>query len=198
MRAATLLAAGLGLVAAGCGSSGLQAAGRTTTAAPAATSTPAPGGLQAEAAAAATGDVPDNQVFVAYTGARFSIRYPEGWAQTGNGDRVTFRDKNNIVRIAIAPAPAPTVAAAKAELAAAGVSVHSAPQETTVSGKPAVRAVYSTTSAQNPVTGKRVTLLVDRYELAHGGVRAVVDLGTPEGVDNVDAFRLMIDSFRWR
>jgi hypothetical protein len=25
----------------------------------------------------------------------------------------------------------------------------------------------------------------------------VVDLGTPEGVDNVDAYRLMIESFRW-
>ncbi|MDX6504068.1 MAG: hypothetical protein QOE29_1193, partial [Gaiellaceae bacterium] len=23
-------------------------------------------------------------------------------------------------------------------------------------------------------------------------------LGTPEGVDNVDAYRLMIESFRWR
>ena len=27
---------------------------------------------------------------------------------------------------------------------------------------------------------------------------AVVDLGTPQGVDNVDAYRLMIESFRWR
>ena len=57
---------------------------------------------------------------------------------------------------------------------------------------------YTTTSAPNPVTGKRVTLIVDRYELAKGGKHAVVDLGTPTGVDNVDAYRLMIQSFRWR
>jgi len=48
------------------------------------------------------------------------------------------------------------------------------------------------------VTGKRVTLVVDRYYFAHAGKEAIVDLGTPVGVDNVDAYRLMIESFRWR
>ena len=36
------------------------------------------------------------------------------------------------------------------------------------------------------------------YELAKDGERAVVDLGTPKGVDNVDAYRMMIQSFKWR
>ena len=62
----------------------------------------------------------------------------------------------------------------------------------------AVKATYSTESAPNPVTGKRVSLMVDRYELAHNGRVAVVDLGTPVGVDNVDAYRMMIQSFTWR
>jgi hypothetical protein len=48
------------------------------------------------------------------------------------------------------------------------------------------------------VTGKRVKLVVNRYYLAHAGKVAVLDLGTPVGVDNVDAYRLMIESFRWR
>ena len=48
------------------------------------------------------------------------------------------------------------------------------------------------------MTGKRVTLMVDRYELARNGRLAVVDLGTPIGVDNVDAYRMMIQSFAWR
>jgi hypothetical protein len=48
------------------------------------------------------------------------------------------------------------------------------------------------------VTGKSVKLIVDRYELGRGGTRATVDLGTPVGVDNVDAYRLMIQSFRLR
>ena len=38
----------------------------------------------------------------------------------------------------------------------------------------------------------------DRYELGRGGKVATLDLGTPVGVDNVDAYRLMIESFRWR
>jgi hypothetical protein len=32
----------------------------------------------------------------------------------------------------------------------------------------------------------------------YDGRVAVVDLGTPRGVDNVDAYRLMIQSFSWR
>ena len=67
----------------------------------------------------------------------------------------------------------------------------------TISGRPAFKVVYSTESAPNPVTGKRVKLIVDRYYLWKAGRRAVVDLGTPEGVDNVDAYRLMIESYRW-
>jgi hypothetical protein len=43
---------------------------------------------------------------------------------------------------------------------------------------------------------KTVTLTVDRYEVVKGGRRAVVDLGTPVGVDNVDAYRMMIESLR--
>ena len=53
-------------------------------------------------------------------------------------------------------------------------------------------------SAPNPVTGKRVTLVVDRYYMSNARHHAVVDLGTPQGVDNVDAYRLMIESFRWK
>jgi hypothetical protein len=42
-----------------------------------------------------------------------------------------------------------------------------------------------------------VKLIVDRYAFAGGGHVAVVDLGTPVGVDNVDAYRKMIESFKW-
>jgi hypothetical protein len=65
-------------------------------------------------------------------------------------------------------------------------------------GGPAIKVVYTTESAPNPVTGKRVTLTVDGYVLAHSGRVATVDLGTPVGVDNVDAYRRMIESFKWR
>jgi len=195
------------LLLAGCGSSGGSKAGTTATpqsstptTTPTTTSgaTGSPGALQAEANATAAGDIPDNQVFLVFrnAGAGYSIKYPEGWAQLGSGGHVTFRDKNNIVRVVVAPGPRPTAARARADLAAA--SLAGAPMTMTIGGAPAVKASYSTESAPNSVTGKRVKLVVDRYYLWRNGRRAVVDLGTPVGVDNVDAYRLMIESFRWR
>jgi hypothetical protein len=115
---------------------------------------------------------------------------------------VTFRDKNNLVHIVIASGAAPSVSGATSELAKLKRSSPTLraqpPQRVTIKGTPMVKVVYTTRSAPNPVTGKRVTLAVDRYELAKNGKRATVDLGTPRGVDNVDAYRMMIESFRWR
>ena len=161
------------LVLTGCG--GKKTATPATSASPttsAATSTAATGtttpsasALQAEANAAATGDIPDNQVFIRFRDAHaaYSMKYPEGWAQQGTGARV-----------------------------------RSGPQPLTIAGARAFKVVYTTASAPNAVTGKRVTLQVDRYYLSHAGKEAIVDLGTPVGVDNVDAYRLMIESYRWR
>jgi hypothetical protein len=127
------------------------------------------------------------------------MKYPEGWAQRGSGNGVVFRDKNNIVRVVIGAGGAPTKATMERELRGLkGVHVQTAPQAIAISGNPAFKVVYGTESAPNAVTGKRVTLVVDRYYLWTKGRHAVVDLGTPQGVDNVDAYRLMIESFRWR
>src|SRR5438132_3579194 len=95
------------------------AAPRTTTTTP--TTTQAnPSGLQGEAGSSATGDIPDNQVFVVFrdAAAGFSMRYPEGWAQQGSGKQVTFRDKNNIVRIVVGPGAEPSPVAIRHQLAA--------------------------------------------------------------------------------
>jgi hypothetical protein len=160
--------------------------------------------LQGEAKAAATGDIPDNQVYVAFNNPRagYSIKYPEGWAQSGSGNRVTFFDKNNLVRTVIQPGGAPRLAQVSAELKALESSTPSlrfkSPQRVQISGRAAIKVVYTTESAPNPVTNKRVQLTVDRYYLAQGGKRAIVDLGSPVGVDNVDGYRLMVQSFRWK
>jgi hypothetical protein len=200
-------AALLAIAAAGCGGSSKSAAPTTTAAGAPATTTPAtttsasgPGALQAEANQTAAGDIPDNQVFLVFhdTAAGYSMKYPEGWARQGSGDNVTFRDKNNIVRVVLSNGSAPTAGSVKADLTKqASTQLRSGPAAMTISGRPAIKAVYTTESAPNEVTGKRVKLVVDRYELWKGGKVAVVDLGTPEGVDNVDAYRLMIESFRW-
>jgi len=82
-----------------------------TTAPTTTTSSSAPP-LQGEAGSAATGDIPDNQVFLVFRNraAGYQIKYPEGWAQQGNGKRVVFRDKNNIVQISIGTGTAATTA----------------------------------------------------------------------------------------
>jgi len=203
-----LILPALGLLVAACG--GSKTTAPTTTAAtkatPSATTTTAqsPNALQGEAQAAATGDIPDSQVYVVFTDSRagYSIKYPEGWAQSGSGNRVTFYDKNNLVRTVVQPGGTPSLAQVLAELKALKTATPSLrfqpPQRIQISGRPAIKVVYTTESAPNPVTNKRVQLSVDRYYLAQGGKRAIVDLGSPVGVDNVDGYRLMVQSFRWK
>jgi hypothetical protein len=188
-----------GAVLAGCGSSGSGSSGGGSSSG----SGGSPGALSADARSASTGDIPDNQNFLTFKDATegFSIRYPEGWAQNRAGNGITFQDKNNLVRVAVAKGPAPTVASVKAELAKlkskSPTLQAQAPRKMTIKGQPVIKVVYTTESTPNQVTGKRVTLMVDRYEYAKGGKVAVLDLGTPKGVDNVDAYRLMSESFTW-
>jgi hypothetical protein len=214
----TLAAGSLALLA-GCGGSGSgtsstpaattaaapAAVAPTTSTAPAATTAAEPvGALTTEATSLATGDIPDNQVFLTFdnpTGG-WSMKYPEGWAQNGSGGDITFQDKNNLAHIVIRDGAAPTVAGVQADLAtlaSANPSIKAQPPtEVSVNGAPMIKVVYELQSAPNPVTGKQVTLIVDRYVFANNGKVAVVDLGTPKGVDNVDGYRLMIESFRWK
>jgi len=191
------------LMAAGCGSSKRATStgpATSTPSTPATTSTSTnPGALQAEAASAATGDVPDNQIYLVFRSkARWKIKYPEGWAQSGGPNATVFRDKNNIVRIAIRGGRAAGATQLRRDPSLRTARITAAPKAMNLNGNRAIKVVYTTQSAPNPVTGKRVTLTVDRYYIPSGGKVAIIDLGTPVGVDNVDAYRLMVESFRWR
>jgi hypothetical protein len=106
---------------------------------------------------------------VTYRGAGYSLKVPEGWARSGSGARVRFRDKDNSIQIVVQPG-------------------HHAAGKTS----------FRRRSAPNPVTGKRVTLLVDRYYKPKGTKTAVIELAGPVGVDNVDAYKYIANSFRWR
>jgi hypothetical protein len=160
--------------------------------------------LAADARSAATGDIPDTQNFLTLRAPllRVSMLYPEGWTVQEAASRVSITDKNNLVRISLSRGSAPTTASVRSQLAALQRSTPTltagTPQAISLKSGPAVKVTYTTRSAPNPVTGKQVTLTVDRYVLAHGGRVAVIDLGTPVGVDNVDAYRRMIESFKWQ
>ena len=156
-----------------------------------------------EAESAATGDIPDNQVFLTFNNrpGGYSIRYPEGWARRGSAGDVTFQEKGNVIHIVVAKGGAPTPASAVAELERVRhgdptVKVGK-PERLTIAGAPVIKVTYTRLSTPDPVTGKRLPLTIDRYIYAHGGKVATVDLGTPVGVDNVDAYRLISQSFRW-
>ena len=194
-------------LAAGCGgggSSGSTAAAPSETTPTQTSPQGASAALTPEAQQAAAGDIPDNQVFLTYRnlGKGYAIRYPEGWARRGSSTRVTFQDKNNLVRVEVLKGSRVTAAGVSAEMRLLRHKTPSlrfrSPTGLALGGVRGVKVVYTTASATNPVTGKRVTLVVDRYYVPGPGRHAVVDLGTPKGVDNVDAYRLMIESFRWK
>jgi hypothetical protein len=179
-----------GALVAGCGSGGSAEGPQTTPAAEANEARKAGAGqteskageaeagtggaaAPSEAESLATGDIPDNQEFLTFTDkpAGYSIKYPAGWARTGNGNDVTFREKGNLIHIAVHSGKAKSAAGEKRS--------------------------FTRQSAPDPVTGKRVPLLVDVYEYEAGGKVAVLELSTPEGVDNVDAYRMISESFKW-
>jgi hypothetical protein len=167
------------------------------------TSAPGAGALSAEAASAATGDIPDTQAFLTFRNPAggYAIQYPEGWAQRGAAADVTFQDKNNVIHAALAHGGAPTAAAVTAQLAQERTRVPSLTYGTAsavaINGAPVLKISYSTLSQPNSVTGRRVQLLVDRYVYSHGGKILTVDLGTPKGVDNIDAYKKIARSLRW-
>jgi hypothetical protein len=151
------------------------------------------------------GDIPDNQVYVAYSpsGGPFSVKVPEGWARSQNGTATTFADKLNSIRIEAHPASAaPTVGSATSqELPALKATAHGfVPGKiTTVRRKAgqAVRITYRANSAPDPVTGKTIADAVERYEFWHAGQEVVLTLSGPTGADNVDPWALVSDSLRW-
>jgi hypothetical protein len=210
-----LIVFAVALPLAGCGSSGSSSSTAAST--PPATSsttasttaakascgssvTPA----SSEAASTAQGDIPDNQQFLQFKNAAggYSISYPEGWARSGTGPDVTFRDKDNTIHITVQPGSSPTPASVRSQLEQQAASdpcikTGQSPQSVTVGPNQAVKVTYTTLGPKDPVTGKRLAVTVDRYVYSKGGKVATADLGNPTGVDNVDAFRMISESFRW-
>lgn len=203
------------LLLSGCGGGGASSTGAGLTARPATRAAPSSsstsasagtggaGALSAEVRATATGDIPDNQQFLTYRdhAAGYQLVYPEGWTQKAGARTVTFQDKNNLIRVVVMHGTAPSPASVTAQLAREKARVpslaHGSASTISVAGSPVVKISYSTISAPNPVTGKRIRLLVDRYVYARAGKVAVLDLATPKGVDNVDAYRRISMSWRW-
>lgn len=150
-----------------------------------------------------SGDIPDNAVFLDYHSASpaFSIQYVEGWQVTSQLDGVVIRDKDSseaVVIVASQPDVSGYVASTDLPALQAQAGFRLVKQDTVVVGALTyVHLAYNVTSPPDAVTGKQLPLAVDRYYVPGSGGLAIVILATPGGVDNVDAFRQMIESFAW-
>jgi hypothetical protein len=152
------------------------------------------------------GDIPDNAVFVDHVapGSRVHFVVPEGWARSASGGVTTFTDKYNSISIEVRPVThAPTVASARrndvpqlrrsvTKFALNGIArvsrQHSA----------AVHLVYGLDSRPNPVTGKVVRDVAERFEFWHAGQEAILTLTGPQNADNVDPWQTVSDSLQWK
>jgi hypothetical protein len=171
-------------------------AGPSADASPSASAEPESGGTTAK------GDIPDNAVFLTFHGTNpvFSIQYVEGWQVTRQPDGVVIRDKDSsetVAIVALTDIPA-YVTSTDLPMLQAQAGFKLIKQDTVKIGSTSyVHLVFHLPAAPDPVTGKQVPSTVDRYYVPGPTGIAVISLSTPDGVDNVDAFRQMIGSFKW-
>jgi hypothetical protein len=207
----------LATASAACGSGGGTSASSTTTTSTSSTSTTAPtstacstpttvAGSNSGPEANPPGDIPDHQVFVAYSppSGTYSVKVPEGWARSESTNEVTFTDKLNRIHVALtSTATAPTVESVKRDevpklAASEPCFVLKDVTSVTRTAGAVVLVTYTAKSAPDPVTGKVIPLDVERYELWSGGTTATLTLSGPAGSDNVDPWRTVTDSFAWK
>lgn len=213
-----LILPAIGVLLASCGSAGGSAP--TSSAAPSASAlvpspSSSPGALQTATPTSTdttateppggttSGDVPDNAVFLTYHGAGpvFSIQYVEGWQVTPRTDGVVIKDKDSSESVGIV-APRTDVAGyiSGTDLPAlqARPGFVLIKQDSVKIGSSTYRHLaYHQLSPPDSVTGKQVPQTADRYYVPGPNGLAIVSLATPDGVDNVDAFRQMITTFSW-
>jgi hypothetical protein len=152
------------------------------------------------------GDIPDDQVFVDYTDSsgRVTIKVPEGWAQADAANGVSFTDKLNTIQLEVLDvSQQPTEATVKSDdlpKLQSSVSNYSGGEVSGVdrAGTTAILATYEADGPTDEVTGKTVTDAFERYVYFNDGVEAVLTLSGPTGADNVDPWRLVSDSLRWK
>lgn len=152
------------------------------------TASSVPSSTPTTAEASPAGDIPDSQVFVAFTpqGAGYTLTVPEGWARTDLPTGATFTDKLNSIRVESAPAPVPPTAGSKGTT----TTVHRTAGD-------ALLVTYQQDSAPDPVTGKTVKQDLERYEFWKNGTQVTITLTSPQGADNVDPWKTVTDTFAW-
>jgi hypothetical protein len=154
-------------------------------------------------AASAHGDIPDSATYLTLTAPHFKVQYIEGWGRQASGGAITFSDKDSFERVALTATPHGSLQAFVRGPELAGLRRSHAtkigsPHAVSLPGGRGWYLQYTIPSSADPVTGKVVPLLTDRYYLTGPHQLAVLTLASPVGDDNVDAFRRIAHSFGWR
>ena len=195
--------------AAGCRHAGV--AHPTPLPAPATGSLPAPSPAATEKPVAPEknppGDIPDSQVFITYhsTTGGYVLDVPEGWARSVSGTNVKFVDKYDGEQVILTRSTtAPTVSSIRSEQVPAlqqhsrAVKIQQVKTITMPHGYVAIAVVYTANSDPNLVTGKQIRLDNTTYYYFHQGKLAALTVWAPAGADNVDQWKRISASFRWR
>jgi hypothetical protein len=152
------------------------------------------------------GDIPDNLAFILYVNkpGRYSFTHPEGWARTGKGGQVRFTDKLNGVDVeSTAATQAPTVSSARTSdvprirASVPAFQLRDIKAVTLPAGR-GVHIVFRRNSDPDAVTGKVYRDEVEEYAVFSHGRLVRMDLYGPVGADNVDAYRTMSQSLKFR
>src|SRR5215475_3426174 len=149
------------------------------------------GALAASALAAEKnppGDIPDDQVFVAYVSRAggYSLKVPEGWARVEKGSDVGFIDKFDGVAVivgAVAAAPTTKDAVDRLQKAERDFKLVDTKQIRLPAG-PTLLIKYESESEPNPVTNKRIHLENEAYVFYKNGKMAILTVWAPAGADN--------------
>jgi hypothetical protein len=176
LRKPLLVAAAFAVLVAGCGSSKSNSSTTAKPANPASANAPE---------VSPSGDIPDNQAFVAYSppGGGYSVSVPEGWSRSQSGSAVVFTDKLNSIRME----------PGKGGAAPAGAKTSTVQRK----AGPVARTVYQMKGQPDAVTGKAQTEAVERYTFLKNGKPVTLTLSAPKGADNVDPWKIVTDSFKW-
>ena len=134
----------------------------------------------------------------------FTVSVPEGWAQSPDGDAVSFTDKLNTVRVRVLDVAVGADDRLRHRRRPSGDRLlHTRATRRATSRRSrrkagdAVLATYQGDSAADPVTGKVVHDAFERYTFWHDGTTVVLTLSGPVGADNVDPWKIVSDSLAW-
>jgi hypothetical protein len=152
------------------------------------------------------GDIPDSQAFVNYTSVLggYSIVEPEGWSRTENGSNASFIDKFNGVKVSMTSDSKPfNIENIKNNqvktLIANGraITINEIKEVTLPSGK-AVLVKYYSNSDPNPVSNKQIRLENQTFFFYKAAKVGSLTVWAPLGSDNVDQWKKISESWRWK